>query len=553
MNEFEEIKTELQVKEAPAKNKKAMALIIGAAVLLILGVAAFIVLRVPEVKNSLALTFMQPEEYYENLERENAAEAARIFGGNYEIISQAINGAGGEAVSEAAGGNISVSLSEAFAVEELGLDKGYSLDIPYFYQMSEGLSYAEIGANINGAEIVTLDVLSDMNTADIYVRPANVTDAYIKISEDYLTRLMEDSYYYDPEAAVDAAEITNKLFDGQKLSEGQLNLIFDRYLNIWFSEITQNGYLEMTENIPLTTGVIDDEYTEIKITLSEKQAADLILKMAAEMKDDAQIIELLEIFGVQRTDLLDAIAEFENLATDYGNGEIEFYTYVDSKGVIAGRKIVAAEDNETLLSMSFNIAEDADGGVAAEVSLESDGDSIYVEINGVKSSSGAFTGTGRAVYSQEWDGSETEVLVNFNDLNVSGEILTGDMSFTVSGHENYVFGIKFRQEGAAEVVTFEFIDMGAVVFSVEVSEEALPVRSLSLPSDNVFELSEETDWGAYLQTYDLSGLRAAAHSVLGDMTIDGVSLAPEDIDGLFDMLEVMISGYNSESSVGVIG
>jgi hypothetical protein len=364
---------------------------------------------------------------------------------------------------------------------------------------------------------------------------------------------MEESYYYDPEATADAAEMTQKLFDGQKLSEGQLNLIFDRYLNIWFSEITQNGYLEMTENIPLTTGVIDDEYTEIKITLSEKQAGDLILKMADEMKDDAQIIELIEIFGIERTDFLDAIIEMEDTFSDYGDGDFEFYTYVDSKGVIAGRKIVASEDNETLFSLSSNIAEGADGGVAAEVLLESYGDSIYVEINGVKSSSGAFTGTGRAVVSEEWNDSETEVLMNFSDLNVSGDILTGDMSFTVSDYEDYEFGVKFRQEGAAEIVTFEFVDTGAVVFSVEVSEEALPLRSVGLPSDNVFELSEDTDWGAYLQTLDLSGLRAAAHSVFDNMEIEGESLAPEDIDGLFDMLEVMISGYNSESSVGVIG
>lgn len=370
---------------APVKKPKASKgpLWIGLSVVAVALVVA-IVLNLTAIGNFFKKTFSSDEEYFKYVNSQSTDEFAESIAAALVGNTELSNSAGKGAVSFELGDTAIALLESVSGMEFDWLSKG---EFAFDFATQDSAVGGKLVAKLNGTDVVTMDVIMDTETQNMYFRVPELNEQYLGINvealnslgmgeaavEDYYDDeyLFEDDYdYYDnddafafdeeepaalPESSVGSFSyntymgVMQKVIDALPDEKATAELI-KRYLDVVYDNLgdvqKESDTVEIkgvSQKATKYTAVIDDEAVMniLEAFLKEaKSDAELekIIKEVSAIEEFALGMEPDAIYDSFQDAIDSALAEMAESPLEFEEA-IEFNVWVDGKGNIVGRKL----------------------------------------------------------------------------------------------------------------------------------------------------------------------------------------------------------------------
>lgn len=342
-------KTNSEVSRKNPHNNHKTLLIITAAVIV---VAVLLVLNVSRINNFIHKTFSSPEKYYQFVEKETINDLAVLGGNIYDtLVLDTLN-----IYNQSGKGELTIELSED-GNELLSMAKLAGVDLTWLQSISVGTDvsikdealYLGLNTALNGNHIVSGSLTMDIQEGDAYIQIPDLTNTYLGIDlEDVLDSYDRDAFETLQEQQAVCEELVRAL-----PSQARAEDIIKKYLLI---------ALECIDDVDINTRTlkaegVQQECTELKITIDSDTILDIAKAVYREMKNDEDIekyiIDVIEASDIPHVDADDVYDAFiEEIEYEYNSlvrqiNDIERYNdsdikivmkvYVDNKGNIVGR------------------------------------------------------------------------------------------------------------------------------------------------------------------------------------------------------------------------
>lgn len=487
-----------------SKGKKA-AIIGGISAAVIVGGGAAAYNCSDFVKNQVKLRTMKPENYYAWVYENNAEEFGKSVSESYsKALDLYKNGTSAsyelrynlsDSVKDLAKESFLTGTDEDAEIEKF-FDNTNSVSIKADTKTKDGVTEVGLGLGYNEDTLFSVEAAGDITANDYFLRIPELKDQWISLS---LGSALDE---------LAASEVMSAYADLVKdpasfLSPEELEKEITDYTSIW-CDLTKDVTVEKKEEVQIAD--ITVEYTAATVTVDEKLALELVVKMAENLKDDEIAKNIIvnklgvideEEYTSSLTEMLDELkAELDE--GDFDTETLDFTTYIDAKGVIRG----------------INITNDSEDDIFA--ALGKDDKNIRGELRigeGEYSTSATFVADETA--KDTYDGSL--------DLTVEGE--TASLTFTsleiVDNEKGYMNGsvsvqipdespvtVKLSTDGKAQTITYDINvdgeDYGSadLIYSTDFSADAsLPDKSGAFAID--IENAESVDIKEYLTEDDI--------------------------------------------------
>lgn len=333
--------------------------------LIISGVVALaavllVIFNMGALANYVKKTVMSPEDYYRSVETKAFAEVVSAVGSAYEDY---LNVGLAEEMKSSVTFGVSIgeeirSYLEAYTGEDFSwLDtvrvEGYSQKWGEDKAAVSMDLMLDGGAQTEKETVVTADMYVDMNRGKLYFRVPELSDEYAEVN-------LADEYYdyEDVKAGLGMfASVLKECPDRAAVEE-----IANRYINAVFEGV---GDVEKDSG-KLSAGGVSAKYTTLEVTIDTKTAKNVAINVLEEFIKDKQIEDIIietvpvmnpymdghEAYEMLIEEAKDALEEVKETEIDREDNEefCKMTVYVDSKGEIRGRKVLA-DGGELVLAM----------------------------------------------------------------------------------------------------------------------------------------------------------------------------------------------------------
>ena len=499
-NNFDVNQTQVASGTEVAKKKKPIALFAVGGVLLLAIAAVLSYLLIPSFKNTIKMTIMKPQKYYASVENDNMSRQAKEISEQYGKVIDAYNNEKGTAIDY----EISADIDPKF-LDQLSVLADY--DIPEQLAkikingstaMKDDKISSDMMLTVDDVKIITLKMLMDSVAEEAYFQVPELTESFFKIpmsefGEEVLdemdsTGLMGMSYTPTMESYDDTLISDNfeKIFNGELLSEKQLEELINKYYNIAIENIED---VELEKGEEVEVGGVDAKFNTLTAKITEKDAFKITEAILKEMKKDDVIIDAMVELGVCTEDeykelIEEGITELKDSTGDKNNF-IKLITYVDSKGIICGRELEVYEDKEKMEDFELYYIAAKDGkDIAFEMVLGVEDSTFSIKLDGEEESKETYSGDIKVevAITDSWTGESKPYSFNieFEDYNVANEekgYINGKFTFDLVVTK---FTIDFKSDGKKQEISVEIPEYATIKLTYSESKP----EDITMPSDS---------------------------------------------------------------------
>lgn len=484
---------------------------------------------------------------------DTAGEKKTVMENITSVFTSASNA--GETITSALAGETDTAYSAELSVDfgdALTKDAGVDLDtltLTSDSKIKNGNAQTVIKGKYGKDTVATLDIVRDKETGNVYVGIPELSPAYMMVTGDFLEQQANgliDEFESSIDVSTDITVSGDQLMSADQLpeiSEEDLEKMMDKYLTIVtdsFDEAKDGGTV---------SGDIDDveyEFDKKTLTVTNQQLTDMMIKLAEAAKDDEVILDIIDQMGAAegvtvedyQAAINEALSEMKNTPVQQASAEVELY-YQDDEIAgfvmdVDGNKIEAFfYMTDTKLCGKFGI-NSAEENMQMTLSAQTDGYMTDLTMR------------------MDID-KDNYMVFEADDFKVVDEetgAFKGKMNFTVKAADMSM-SVDFVSESTAKKTDFEItMNMdGENMMTVKFVGEETKATDVTIPSGQVYDISDEAQMEAYGATVDAEGFMADLQEILGDdlgamgsMGGMGSMEDYEDMMGAYEDYEDMFAG-----------
>lgn len=385
------------VIQEPKKSKKGkkvvMALVIVA---LLIGGTFFAIKSSAKIKNTIALTTKNPEEYYLSIEKANRDDMADPLLEAYDKYYEALNKEDSKNSETAYDLTLNLKLNEMITslIDLDGLDlSSVQADISTDINSEKGL--IKLNLSLNKTSVISANVYMDINAGAIYIQVPELSNDYIMFSfEDLgLTEEFFDEYYSEINSIKDSM---NEVY----LDSKDLKTLISTYSDIILENLKVT---DLEKGVNLKAQGVSAKVTKITTMINGKAIYAMAEDVLDTAKDDKIILSLLEQYGdmtkAEAKDALNLLLEELNYDKDdmvADKTKLYMYVYVDNEGNIVGRTFSLKPDTmDSTDNVEFGyymVKDGSDYGYEAYVQDET-GEKLFELVGDAEKSNDGYTGS----------------------------------------------------------------------------------------------------------------------------------------------------------------
>lgn len=497
LNSAENFENSVSGVETAAKkgSGKKIAIGAGAAAVVLVGggVAAFNLS--PLVENQVRKHIMSDAKYYAWVNEENAETIAKEIREEYEKSL--------DTYDKGAKGNIALSYApsdeaKAYLTDDLddGTDESNqlidlinnigSVEIGTGYNSKKSVSQYSVYAKLNDDQLVTFDVLTDLEGMGLYARIPELTETWLAIP---LEDAVSEADSYELEEFMQYKDMLVDILENPKdyLSPEDLEKEITRYVNVWNETIAD--HVEVESGVSVDVLDIEQKYSVSSVKVNAKLELKLAKNMLKEIKNDKVVKNIacdkLEV--IDEDEFKDSIDELIDMLDDSKDDvedelpEFKLKTYIDAKGVIRGIEVKG-------------------DGYSGKLIVGKDGDKVrgeaYVETDDEELFRAELTADGDKKYTGELDvivDDESVFSLEFSDYEVVNEekgFFNG--TFTAIIPDIDPITLTFKATSDSQAISYDInlggTDYGVVTLTVSQKDGA----DVKVP-DDTFEIDPDGD------------------------------------------------------------
>lgn len=407
-------------------------------------------------------------------------------------------------------------------------------------QKEAGVSYKDIEIDLNakqkggnqevqaqfmydGKNLISVNEVLQREGDDqiVYVQVPELSDAYLKMDQDALDELMEQSSGMGLNNIEDTVGDVDFDVDAFSASlDGYEKAIKDNFPTVK-SEEKKDGDIDG----------VSYSYTAKSYDITGADAKNIAVACMQQAKTDSFIKSYYDVLAETENEAMrkydpeysmptyeeqidEAIKELNEESFE-GDGVLQLVTYEDKNGEFTGFEITSSEE-EGLIKF-IGVSTDEAEGVDMLIDVEDVKVSCY---GALKLENDAING-GYTLKAEE-DGDELmSVSYTFNELKAVGDTFTGSVRLDAKVEDESLWWELASNSKSDNVdVTMELGYNGESMMTISVTSEATEASDVTVPSGKIFDYSDEAQLDEYLEGCDVDGLAENAKSVLGEELYD---------------------------------
>ena len=538
--------------EKVAKKGKGKKIAIGAgnagAVLVGGGIAAFNFS--PLVENQVRKHIMSDEKYYAWVNEENAETLAKKISEDYKLsLDNYENGVKGNVafIYEPTDEVKSMLTEELEGVDEpetqqlIDIVEGIgSIEIGADYNSKKGAAQYSTYAKLNDEQLITFDVLSDLDSMNVYARIPELTETWLTMPlESWMEAAADESgSSYEYQQFEQYKDVIEDIVKDPKsyLSPEELEKEVARYVGVWNDTVGSSAEVENSETISILD--IEQKFSVSTVKFDGELIGKLAKNFVKEFKNDDVIKDIVcdKVGLVDEDDykdtidmLVDEIDEASEELEDNDELEFKLMTYIDAKGVIRGFEVKHEEGNGR-----FIIGKDGDK-VRGEAYLEADDEELFRAELKADEKDKKYTGNldviadDEDVFSLEFD--------NFEVVNEEKGFVSGTVTAVIPDIDPITLELKATKDSQAISydINFDDTDYGTITLSITQKDKA----DVEVPADSdTFVIDpdslEDIDFTKYVSKDDVEDFIKNLLTGIGFDDKTAADAAKEGADGLYE-------------------
>ena len=538
--------------EKVAKKGKGKKIDIGAgiagAVLVGGGIAAFNFS--PLVENQVRKHIMSDEKYYAWVNEENAETLAKKISEDYKLsLDNYENGVKGNVafIYEPTDEVKSMLTEELEGVDEpetqqlIDIVEGIgSIEIGADYNSKKGAAQYSTYAKLNDEQLITFDVLSDLDSMNVYARIPELTETWLTMPlESWMEAAADESgSSYEYQQFEQYKDVIEDIVKDPKsyLSPEELEKEVARYVGVWNDTVGSSAEVENSETISILD--IEQKFSVSTVKFDGELIGKLAKNFVKEFKNDDVIKDIVcdKVGLVDEDDykdtidmLVDEIDEASEELEDNDELEFKLMTYIDAKGVIRGFEVKHEEGNGR-----FIIGKDGDK-VRGEAYLEADDEELFRAELKADEKDKKYTGNldviadDEDVFSLEFD--------NFEVVNEEKGFVSGTVTAVIPDIDPITLELKATKDSQAISydINFDDTDYGTITLSITQKDKA----DVEVPADSdTFVIDpdslEDIDFTKYVSKDDVEDFIKNLLTGIGFDDKTAADAAKEGADGLYE-------------------
>lgn len=498
--------------------KKTTLIIIVSVILLIIIVFGGLYLFNPVFKNSVKMTFMSDKDYYLSVQNDRATSASLAFNTLNAVLKETPDTVS-EDLSAEYDGSIIIDKS---AMENIEISKELKLSYKGNSIVKDGSiqSYNEL--TLGNSKFFDSNLWFDKENDVMYLNLPLYNEQLIKI-ENVQKDLDDLEENYSDMPSLNANNVSN--FKGFDITDEQFKDVVDKYNNI-FTKYTSDVTIE--KNIPVTKGNVEQKLNVATVTLDGEEGLNLLNEIMSTLKDDKDVIAMLQQIGVDEEDFTNEIDVLLNYL-DYAQNGIKSFTivtYINNQGIIVGRSISLKNPaDEDILKFEYcalknknnynlSVCVSTYDYETQEISLVFDGSYSNNKLNGL------FT-----MNSSSSSSELNNICVEFKDFSTKKDAVSGDMNISMD-YNNYdgtsskieVLS-NFKTENDVKSVNSKVSIDADTFMTFTLNYKNLKKQDITYPDNmaDAITFSEDADFSPYFANFNTEPLTSSVMSEFSDV------------------------------------
>lgn len=455
--------------------------IIGIIAVILVGLG--IIFFVPSVKNSVLLTILSPEKYYQMVEKDYISGISKTLGEGFD--KQKLLAAADTSPELNMSGDFKFTLGDDLTsiINLIGLD---SLDGKFSATSKDKMYNVSMDFGINGSSIIKLNEIIDGINDKIFLQIPEFSDAYIGGTfED----LMEEVNGSSMEEISDAKLLT--YLKTGSMTGKQLEELINRYAKIIYSNGTTTT---IAKNSPINITGTAYENNVISIVFSPEDQKKMITELKEEMKKDEVLKTFLieiEAFETEAEIMSELDSQIDDINSDVVSyTEMTMTGYIGSKGEFLGRAFqMNVQDEIGYYAVSTDDTSDA------ALWFNDSGAKIKIDIDSTNQNK---DGVGKITYERiqtDYVAEPDIINIKFNNMEVVNTIkkyMNGNIELT-SPSMPIRFEVKLDATETSQKCYIGALSEEMELFGIEVNvtDNQEAVETITAPTENVFDFKDD--------------------------------------------------------------
>ena len=530
--------------QAPKKKRKKGGFIIGGVVAVAAVSSVGVLAASGRLGNFVHKNFTSPESYFKYVAQNNTKDAIKSFNTGYskavDSFDQVTTVNGSYTVRLDAGselkpliGMIDPSLKD---IDNASISLNTSFD--------DSIQNVQLKANINDADIATVNASIDMENEEGYIQIPELSDSYIDIS-DGLEEISDELESSGAEYQEMLDEVKNTLPDAKTVDK-----VLNTYVDVAFDNISDVS--KSSDKIEAED--VSQSVTALTTTLDGQYAYDTAYEMLETLKDDENIKEIIENideasydeFRDNISDTLDSLKD-EKDSIDDVEGSADLTLYVNGKGEIAGTQVLVNVDGQEVVVSSVMPRSGSKFGY--EMKAEYEGMELFSLTGSGTLKSDVMNGTFNVSVDDELlgdldeyvSGGDNILTIDVKDFDISDSkdgMLNGSFTFStdavrqVKGYKlNVEFATTKKETSVAVALLYEDDNYAKVTLTSGEGENLKTLQPSG--SDTVYSITDDSDMQDYLSEIDIDAFIDDINDKCGlDIDLDDLEDMEENLDDM---------------------
>ena len=500
--------------QVPKKKRKKGKFIVGGVVAVAAVSSVGVLAASGRLGNFIHKNFTSPESYFKYVAQNNTKDTIKSFNTGYskavDRFDQVTSVNGSYTVRLDAGSE----LKPLMGMLDPSLKDIDNASVSVNTSFDDSVQNVQLKANINDADIATVNASIDMENEEGYLQIPELSDSYIDISdgiEEISDELESSGVEY--QAMVD--EVKNALPDAKTVDK-----VLNTYVDVAFDNISDVS--KSSDKIEAED--VSQSVTALTTTLDGQYAYDTAYEMLETLKDDENIKEIIENvddssyddFHDSISDALDSLKDNKDSVDDI-EGSADLTLYVNGKGEIAGAEVSVDADGEEVVISSVMPRSGSKFGY--EMKAEYEGMKLFSLTGSGTLKRDVMNGTFNVSVNDDILGDLDEYVsdgddiltIDVKDFDIADSkagSLNGSFTFStdavreIKGYKlNVEFAAAKKESSVAVALLYEDDDYAKVTLTSGESEKLETIKPSG--SDTVYSVTDDSDMQDYMSEIDI--------------------------------------------------
>ena len=528
--------------QAPKKKRKKGGFIIGGVVAVAAVSSVGVLAASGRLGNFVHKNFTSPESYFKYVAENNTKDAIKSFNTGYSKAVDSfdrVTSVNGSYTVRLDAGN---ELKPLIGMIDPSLKDIDNASISVNTSFDDSIQNVQLKANINDADIATVNASIDMENEEGYLQIPELSDSYIDIS-DGIEEINDELESSGAEYQEMLDEVKNTLPDAKTVDK-----VLNTYVDVAFDNISDVS--KSSDKIEAED--VSQSVTALTTTLDGQYAYDTAYEMLETLKDDENIKEIIENideasydeFRDNISDTLDSLKD-EKDSIDDVEGSADLTLYVNGKGEIAGTEVLVDVDGQEVVVSSVMPRSGSRFGY--EMKAEYEGMELFSLTGTLKSN--VMNGTFNVSVDDELlgdldeyvSGGDNILTIDVKDFDISDSkdgMLNGSFTFStdavrqVKGYKlNVEFATTKKETSVAVALLYEDDNYAKVTLTSGEGENLKTLQPSG--SDTVYSITDDSDMQDYLSEMDIDAFIDDINDKCGlDIDLDDLEDMGENLDDM---------------------